>query len=146
MRRYLACGQRREKGGTGFPTHDRTGTSRFLTRDQRVVFSSDAAHHKCRPSQSNPSIRFRLFCSSFRLSYYHLHKQIRVREIAYQIYKLYFTQYLIGLWSFISICFYQQQKNPLFFILLSQRSPLSHLTMAAFKMAAANSQYVYISY
>lgn len=50
MRRYLAYEQPREEGGTGFPTHDRTGTSRFLTRDQRVVFSSDAAHHKCRPS------------------------------------------------------------------------------------------------
>lgn len=60
MRRYLAYGQPREESGTGFPTHDRTGTSRFLTRDQRVVFSSDAAHHKCRPSQSNLSIRFRL--------------------------------------------------------------------------------------
>lgn len=42
---YLACGQRREEGGTGFPTHVKTGKSRAVTRDRAVVFSIDVSHH-----------------------------------------------------------------------------------------------------
>lgn len=76
---YLACGQRREEGRTGFPTHVKTGKSRSVTRDLGVVFfqrclSSHSTTHNSvggRESRSSPVF------SGFPLSaeMLHLHRQ-----------------------------------------------------------------------
>lgn len=34
---YLACGQQREEGDTGFPTRVKTGRSRHIARDHRAI-------------------------------------------------------------------------------------------------------------